>query len=171
MKRFYLTGLLLLLAGFYTATWAQVNWYTPEVRRELGQEVAPGTPAGPPPFQTEEYELKNCRIISGTVAFFDTIATYAQGRVIDATTHKPIKAALIQVSYSCFGQDNSCELKTASTNSQGFFRLGWVGCGGPAGGRANRLLQIKAVGYPLISTQQVNFGGGAYLHIELAARK
>jgi hypothetical protein len=154
MKRtLSLVSLALLLTGCYTRSWVQANWYTPEVRRELGQEVASSTPAEAPPFQTEEYKIKNCRIVSGTVAVFDTIATYAQGRVVDAISHKPIKAALIQVSYSCFGKETLCELKTASTNSEGFFRLVWVGCNGPHGGRSNRPLQIKAAGYPLIITQ------------------
>ncbi len=170
-KILYLTSLALSLAGCYSRSWAQTNWYTPEVRRELGQEVAPGTPAALPPFQTEEYKAKNCRIVSGTVAVFDTVATYAQGRVVDAISHKPIKAALIQVNYGCVGNETLCELKVASTNDEGFFRLGWVGCSGPHGGRSNRPLQIKAVGYPFIATQQVSFGGAAYLHIELAAGK
>jgi hypothetical protein len=170
-KALYLTSLAFFLAGCYTRSWAQANWYTPEVRKELGQESVPGTPAEAPPFRTEEYKLKNCRIVTGTVAVFDTIATYAQGRVVDAVSHEPIKAALIQVSYSCFGNETLCELKVASTNSEGFFRLGWVGCSGPHGGRSNRPLQIKAAGYPLIITQQVSFGGVAYLHIELAAGK
>lgn len=170
-KILYLTSLALFLAGCYTKSWAQANWYTSEVRRELGQEAAPGTPAETPPFRTEEYNLKNCRIVSGTVAVFDTIATYAQGRVVDASSHKPIRAALIQVNYSCFGKETLCGLKTASTDSEGFFRLGWVGCSGPRGGRSKRPLQIKAVGYPLITTQQVSLGGAAYLHIELAAGK
>jgi hypothetical protein len=170
-KTLYLISLTLLLVGCYNRSWAQAKWYTPEVRRELGEEVAPSTLAEAPPFRTEEYKLKNCRIVSGTVEVFDTIATYAQGRVVDAISHKPIKAALIQVSYSCFGNETLCESKTVSTNSEGFFRLGWVGCSGPHSGRSNRPLQIKAIGYPLIITQQVSFGGKAYLHIELAASK
>lgn len=170
-KQFYLMSLLWLLTGFFTISQAQINWYTPEVRRELGQEVAPNTPAIPPPFKTTEYRLKNCRIVAGTVAVFDTIATYAQGRLVDAASHKPIIGASIQVTHSCFRQDNICQIKTAATDSRGFFRLGWVGCGGPLGGRTNRPLQIKAAGYHLIKTQQVSFGGAAYLHIELTAAK
>ncbi|MFD1874388.1 hypothetical protein [Hymenobacter bucti] len=169
-KPLYLISLV-LLTGCYSKSLAQANWYTSEVRKELGQKVVPGTPAEAPPFRTEEYKLKNCRIVSGAVAIFDTVATYAQGRVVDAISHKPVKGALIQVSYSCFGSEILCNLRTASTNSAGFFRLGWVGCGGPHGGRSNRPLQIKAVGYPLVSTQQVSFGGAAYLHIELAPSK
>ena len=162
-------SLLLFLVGFPITSQAQINWYTPEVRRELGQEVAPNTSAIPPPFPTTEYKLKNCRIVAGTVALFDTIATYAQGRLVDAVSHNPITGASIQVTHSCFGQDNLCQLKTATTDSRGFFRLGWVGCGGPLGGQTNRPLQIKAAGYSLIKTQQVSFGGAAFLHIELAA--
>lgn len=168
-KHLYLVSLLWLLAGFSTTSQAQVNWYTPEVRRELGQEVSPNTPAIPPPFRTTEYKLKNCRVVTGTVSYFDTIATYAQGRLVDAIDFKPISGALIEVSHSCFGRDNFCQVKTAITDSCGFFRLGWVGCGGPMGGRANRPLQIKAAGYSLIKTQKVSFGGLAYLHIELVA--
>ncbi len=147
---------------------AQVNWYTAEVRAELGHEVASNTPAIPPPYPAAEYKRKNCRIASTTVAFFDTIATYAQGRVVDAVSHQPIKAALIQVSSSCFGDESICETKVAITDSRGFFRLGWVGCSGPSGGRSNRPLKISAAGYPTISTTRVSFGGLAYLHIELA---
>jgi len=124
-----------------------------------------------PPFQTTEYKLKNCRVVAGTVAYFDTIATYAQGRLVDAASHEPIIGALIDVTHSCFGQNNLCQIKTAITDSCGFFRLGWVGCGGPLGGRTKRPLQIKAAGYSLIKTQKVSFGGLAYLHIELAAAK
>ena len=170
-KQLYLVSLLWLLTGFSTTSQAQVNWYTPEVRRELGQEVSPNMPAIPPPFRTTEYKLKNYRVVTGTVSYFDTIATYAQGRLVDAASFKPIPGALIQVIHSCFGRDNLCQVKTAVTDSSGFFRLGWVGCGGPLGGRANRPLQITAAGYSLIKTQKVSFGGLAYLHIELAAAK
>jgi hypothetical protein len=166
MNQFYL--LLLILVGRSVTSQAQANWYTPEVHKLLGYETVSDTPATPP-FQTTEYKLKNCRIVSGTVAVFDTIATYAQGRIVDAITHKPIKAALIQASYSCFGQESLCGIKTAITDSAGFFRLGWVGCAGPNSGHSNRPLKINAVGYPTISTTQVSFGGVAYLHIELAA--
>lgn len=170
-KQVYLTCLLLILAGYYSTSKAQTNWYTQEVSRELGYEVKRGTPAIPFPFQTWEYKLKNCRIVSGTVAVFDTVTTYAQGWVVNATTYKPVKAALVQVTYSCFGYENLCEVKTAIIDSEGFFRLGWVGCGGPSGGRTNRPLSVKAVGYQPIVTQQVDFGGAAYLHIELSPTK
>jgi hypothetical protein len=166
LKQLYL--LVLFLSQVATSQ-AQANWYTPEVRKELGQEISANTSAIPPPFPTAEYKLKNCRVVAATVASFDTIATYAQGRLVDATSHKPIKAALIQASYTCFGEESRCETRTAITDSRGFFRLGWVGCSGPSGGRSNRPLKITAVGYPAISTAQVNFGGAAYLHIELAA--
>jgi hypothetical protein len=164
LKQFYFLLLFLIHAA---TSQAQANWYTAEVRKELGQEIVANTPALPPPFPTIEYKLKNCRVVAGTVAVFDTIATYAKGRSVDATTNKPIKAALIQAEYSCFGEESHCETKTAITDSRGFFRLGWVGCGGPSGGRSNRPLKIIAVGYPAISTTHVSFGGAAYLHIEL----
>ena len=170
-KQLYLVSLLGLLTGFSTTSQAQANWYTSEVHKELGYEVIPNTPATPPPFRTTEYKLKDCRIVAGTVAVFDTVATYAQGRLVDAVSYKPITGALIQVTHSCFRQDNLCQVKTAITDGRGFFRLGWVGCGGALGGRANRPLQITAAGYSLIKTQKVSFGGLAYLHIELAAAK
>ncbi|WP_198074822.1 hypothetical protein [Hymenobacter negativus] len=97
---------------------------------------------------------------------FDTIATYAQGRIVDINTGKPIKAAVIQTRYSCW---EDCEVKSAAANEAGFFRLGWVGCHGPNGSRSNRPLLIRAVGYQTISTEVIEIGGGSYLHIELLA--
>jgi hypothetical protein len=76
--------------------------------------------------------------------YFDTIATHAQGRIVDITTGKPIKGATIQTSYTCW---EGCDVKTSATNEVGFFRLGWVGCHGLKGPSANRPLLVQAAGY------------------------
>lgn len=100
------------------------------------------------------------------MSVFDTTAAYAQGRIVDTTTGKSIKDATVQISYTCW---EGCDVKLASTNEAGFFRLGWVGCHGLKGPRANRPLMIQAAGYQSISTEAISFGGGTYLHIELTA--
>ncbi len=149
--------LLLLAAG---NTQAQ-KWYTAEVAREVGMEPCDKCVLG----RGDEKPVRvgSGRITPVTMFVFDTIATYAQGRVVDITTGKPIKGALIQTQYTC---REDCGLKTSITNAAGFFRLGWVGCNGPG---ANRPLSIHAASYQTINTTAAEFGAGAYLHIELAA--
>ena len=106
------------------------------------------------------------RITPITMFYFDTIATYAQGRIVDIATGQPIQGATIQTSYTCW---EGCDVKTAVANEAGFFRLRWVGCHGLKSPIANLPLLIQAAGYQPINTEAVSFGGGAYLHIELAA--
>lgn len=106
---------------------------------------------------------------AAAVARFDTIAAYAQGRVVDGRSYRPIRGARVEVTSSCPGHPGSCTVSTAVTDSAGFFRLGWVGCGGPERG-SNRPLRVWAAGYPALTTQQVSVGGLTYLHIELRAR-
>lgn len=158
--------LLFLAVASPIACRAQTNWYTPEVAWQLQQELPANTPASPSPFRTTEFALSACRIRAAQIACFDTIASYAQGRVVNGQTYRPIRGATVEVTSSCYRFPNSCAIRTAVTDSAGFFRLGWVGCGGPEP-RQNRPLRIRAVGYPEVNTQQVGFGGQAYLHIEL----
>ena len=157
---YLIIALLLFRAG---PTKAQV-WLTPEVAREVGHEPCDKCKLG----RGDEKTIKvgAGRITPVTMSYFDTIATYAQGRVVDIVTGKPIKGAFIQTSYTCW---QGCDVKAAATDAAGFFRLGWVGCHGLKGARANRPLLIKALGYQPINTEAVSFGGGAYLHIELIA--
>ena len=139
-------------------------WLTPEVAREVGREPCEKCKLG----RGDEKPVRvgAGRITPITMFVFDTIAAYAQGRVVDIVTGKPINGAFIQTFYTCW---KDCGVKALATNEAGFFRLGWVGCHGLKGGRSNRPLLVQAAGYQPISTEAVSFGGGAYLHIELAA--
>lgn len=161
--------LLLLISAIISAhtSCAQTNWYTPEVAGQLGIGAAADALARPSPFPTQQFKLPNCRIAAAQVALFDTVATYAQGRVVDGRSYRPIAGVTVEVVSRCF--DWPVTTQTAVTDSAGFFRLGWVGCGGPVP-RSNQLLRIQVAGYPLVATQAVSFGGLAYLHIELLAR-
>jgi len=140
------------------------KWYTPEVAREIGRVPCIGCGIGGE--NTKLVKAGNGQITPVTMFYFDTIASYAQGRIVDITTGKPIKGAFIQVQYACW---EGCDQKTAATNEAGFFRLGRIGCHGPKGGRANYPLLIQATGYQTLSTEAAEFGGGTYLHIEMAA--
>ncbi|MCI1188939.1 hypothetical protein MON38_16065 [Hymenobacter sp. DH14] len=156
---------ILVLLSLANQAQAQ-KWFTPDVAREVGV-----VPCGKANCILGRGDEKPVRIGEGqitavTMFYFDTIATYAQGRIVNIVTGKPIKGALIQTSYTCW---EGCDVKMSATNEAGFFRLGWVGCHGLKGPRANRLLLIHAVGYQPINTEAISFGGGAYLHIELAA--
>ena len=155
--------LFLLLFGGVRAQAQHQRWYTREVSRELGRAPCDNCVLGRG--DEKSVELGASRITAVTMFYFDTVATYARGRVVDKLTGKPIGGAVIQVSYTCW---ESGEVKSVTTDQAGFFCLGWVGCHGLKGGRSNRPLQIRAAGYPPISTEAVNFGGGTYLHIELA---
>ena len=151
--------LLLLAAG---NTQAQ-KWYTAEVAREVGMEPCDNCGISHGGETIKSVQVGNGRITPVTMFYFDTIATYAQGRVVDIVSGEPIKGVLIHTQYTCW---EDCGLKTAITNEAGFFRLGWVGCNGPG---SNRPLLIHAASYQTIKTTAVKFGAGAYLHIELAA--
>lgn len=143
----------LLLTASHTR--AQV-WLTPEVAREVGREPCDKCYLG----RGNEKPVKvgAGQITPVTMFVFDTIATYAQGRVVDIRTGKPIRGVVIQTSYTCW---QGCDVKAAATDEAGFFRLGWVGCHGLKGPRANRPLLVKAAGYQSIRTDAVSFGGGA----------
>ena len=143
---------------------AQVNWFTPEVGQQLGIEVSPGRSPG---YVGNTQMVGQSRITSFTIAVFDTVATYVQGRVVNRRTGQPIAGAHLDITYRSLGM-GCCEHRGSTTDTKGFFRVGWVGTTGPAGGRDNRILQIQAAGYPSIQTQKIEFGGAAYLHIELA---
>ncbi|MBJ6108253.1 hypothetical protein JAO73_04475 [Hymenobacter sp. BT523] len=142
------------------------KWVTQEVVREMGYEMC--TRCSIEGDGAKVYALGNGRITPVTLAYFDTVATYAQGRVVDVATGKPIRGAVVQARYTC---REDCGLKTAITNDRGFFRLGWVGCSGPEGGRSNRPLLIRAANYQTVNTAAVAFGAAAYLHIELAQKR
>ena len=141
-----------------------VNWYTPEVAQQLGIAFSPKRV---PNYPATSYTLNKCRVIAFRTAVFDTTATFAQGRIVDAHTHKPIVSTTIQMTFSCFSNGGGSETKVVTTDKEGFFRLGWVGCSGPEGGRSKRIILIQAPSYPIVKTRQVDFGGAAYLHIEL----
>ncbi|WP_305032074.1 carboxypeptidase-like regulatory domain-containing protein [Hymenobacter convexus] len=153
---------LLLAAGHVQAQ----KWYTLDVAREVG--IVPCGKADCILGRGDEKPIKigAGQITAVTMFYFDTTATHVQGRIVDIATGKPIKGATIQTSYTCW---EGCDVKTAAANEAGFFRLGWVGCHGLKSSTANRPLLIKAAGYQPITTEAVRFGGGAYLHIELAA--
>lgn len=162
----HLRLLLLILGGsLHLTSQAQVRWYTPEVGKRIGVEVAPSSV---PTYPLRVYQLGSSRIAALQYAVFDTVATFVQGRVIDKRTGRPVAGASIQVSYRSLGF-GCCEYKAVTADKEGFFVAGWVGTSGPPGGQANRQLQVTAAGYPVVDTQQVAFGGAAYLHIELAA--
>jgi hypothetical protein len=157
-------GRILLALVMFAASHARAQqWYTAEVAKEVKREWCEKCTLG----RGDDKPVKTGagRITPVTMFYFDTIATYSQGRVVDAITGKPIAGAFIQTRYSCW---EDCTVKAGATNKAGFFRLGWVGCHGLKGGRSNRPLLIRAAGYQTISTEAVSFGGGAYLHIELA---
>ncbi len=156
--------LLLLLFGIGIGNAQAQKWFTPEVASEVGREPCDNCMLGRR--ESKLVKVGNGRITPVTMFYFDTIASYAQGIVVDMTTGKPIRGAIIQTRYSCW---KDCDQKTAATNEAGFFRLGWIGCHGPKSGRSNRSLLIQTAGYPTINTEAVDFGGGAYLHIELVA--
>lgn len=157
---FVILSFLLLTTGHARAQ----KWFTPDVAREVGQEPCDNCKLGLG--DAKLVKVGPSQITAVTMFFFDTIATYAQGRIVDVRTGQPIKDAFIQTSYTCW---KGCDVKAAATNEAGFFRLGWVGCHGPKDAKSNRPLMIKASGYQTISTEGIDFGGGAYLHIELAA--
>ena len=108
--------LLLLLAAIQTQ--AQ-KWYTAEVALELGREPCEGCGIGRVREDINSVQVRNGRITPVTMFYFDTIATYAQGRVVDIATGKPIKNAFIQVRYSCW---DDCSVKAAASNETGFFQ-------------------------------------------------
>ena len=153
----------LLLGGMGKAHAQQ--WFTPEVAKEVGQESCGDCSIGG---RHHSIKVGKGRLTAVTLFYFDTVANQAQGRIVDATSGKPIKGAVIQVEYSCWG---SCDSKAAFANEAGFFRLGWIGCHGPIhdpkSGRTDYPLLIQAAGYQTMATQEADFGGGAYLHIEL----
>lgn len=156
--------IFLLLFGGVNEARAQ-QWFTPEVAKEVGQEPCDGCSIG-----RRQYTIKagRGRITAATMFYFDTVANQAQGRIVDATSGKPIKGAVIQLEYSC---RESCDSKVASANEAGFFRLGWIGCNGPVDdskiGRKNYPLLVQADGYQTMTTQNADFSSSTYLHIEL----
>ena len=139
------------------------KWVTTEVAEEVGQAPCKKCVLGNVGGEIIPVQVGKGRISPVTLTYFDTIATYAQGRIVDVITGKPIKGAVIQVQYTCM---TDCSVKTAAANEAGFFRLGWVGCNSS---HSNRSLLTTAVGYQSINTTAVRFGAAAYLHIELAA--
>ena len=155
----YIIIALLLLAGHAHAQ----KWVTSEVAEEVGQLPCKKCVLGNVGRDIIPVQIGKGRISPVTLTYFDTIATYAQGRIVDVASGKPIKGAVIQTQYTCM---SDCGVKTAAANEAGFFRLGWVGCNSS---HSNRQLFITAPGYQSIKTTAAKFGGGAYLHIELAA--
>lgn len=123
-----------------------------------------------PDFDRKIYKLESCQVSAFRTAYFDTIATYAQGRVVDIITHRPLAGVKVQVKYS-HAFNNETQVTTVTSNEKGFFRLGWVGSSGPNGPQSNRWLAAMADGYEPVNTQKVEFGGDAYIHIELAEQK
>ena len=169
MRPFLSLWLLLLLAGGVSLpAQAQQSWFDTDVARQIGIETCAGCPAAN--YRSKAYKLGNCRISAFTLAYFDTTATYLQGRVVDLASGKPLAGAVVQVKFSTSCADG-CALKTGATDAKGFFRLGWVGCSGPGGGLSKRPLSVRLSGYHPVNTQEVEFGGSAYLHVELAARR
>ena len=154
----YIILMLLSLAGH---AYAQ-KWVTTEVAEEVGQSPCKKCVLGNVGRDIIPVQIGKGRISPVTLTYFDTIATYAQGRIVDITTGRPIKGAVIQAQYTCM---SDCGVKTAAANEAGFFRLGWVGCNSS---HSNRPLFITAAGYQSIKTTEVKFGAAAYLHIELA---
>lgn len=153
---------LLLYAGQARAQ----KWFTSDVAKEVGQKPCGNANCVLGRGDERPIKIGPSQMTAVTMFVFDTIATYAQGRIVDITTGKPIAGASIQTSYTCW---EGCDVKKSATNEAGFFRLGWVGCHGPKGPRANRPLVIQVAGYQPISTEAISFGGGVYLHIELTA--
>ena len=156
----FIIFVLLLTAGHARAQ----KWFTADVARELGHATCGKCP--PPHYKEKVFSIGASKVSTIATAAFDTIATYAQGRVVDIRTHQPIKGAIVRVRYTC---GEGCKVKEAATNKAGFFRLGWVGCHGPKGSRSNRPLLVQATGFRPISTEAVGFGALAYLHIQLVA--
>ena len=159
------SGYIIIAVLLFAASHIKAQqWFTPDVAREVGREPCDNCKLGGG--DEKPVKVGPSQITAVTMFVFDTIATYAQGRVVDLGTGKPIKGALIQTSYTCW---KGCNVKVAATNEAGFFCLGWVGCHGVKDARSNRPLLVRVAGYQTISTEVIEFGGGAYLHIELAA--
>ncbi|MBO2032585.1 hypothetical protein J4D99_14400 [Siccationidurans ginsengisoli] len=100
------------------------------------------------------------KISAVTTSYFDTIATYVEGRVIDGATKKPISKAVIHVAYyDC----HSIALKTKEVvcDEKGIFKLGWVGCA------SARLLTVEALGFCTMQTGRVTMGGLSEVIAEL----
>ncbi|GAA4029673.1 hypothetical protein GCM10022409_12400 [Hymenobacter glaciei] len=120
-----------------------------------------------PEFKTVVNHVGNSVVHAKRIAVFDTIATYVRGRIVDKLTHQSIKGAHIATQF-CSAFRTDIETKTATTDENGLFTLGWVGHNGAQGQQSNRLIVIQAPGYENINTTAVAFGASAYLHIELA---
>ncbi|GAB3637442.1 hypothetical protein GCM10027422_30320 [Hymenobacter arcticus] len=100
------------------------------------------------------------KITAVTTAYFDTIATWVEGRIINSETKRPISKAAIHVAYyDCY----TIVLKTQEvlSDDSGFFRLGWVGC------HSARLLAVEAAGYCTMRTGKVDMGGESKVTVEL----
>lgn len=151
------------MLGVQTAAQAQQGWFDADVAREIGIETCATCP--PPNYDIETYRSNGSAFHSVLVAYFDTTASWVNGRIVDRITHKPISGAIIQLRFGDF-QPESCDIKTAATDDKGFFRLGWVGNTGPYKS-ANRQLTIQAENYEPVITDQVNIGALMYLYIEL----
>ncbi len=168
MMHRYLAHTIFVLLLFAAGQAQAQKWYTADVARELGMEPCEDCGIGRIREEINSVQVGSGRITPVTIAYFDTIACYAQGRVVDTTTGQPIKNAIIEVQFSCLEE---CDYKAAATNEFGFFRLGWIGCHGPKGNRANYPLLIRAIGYQTIDTEAVELGGSAYLHVELGVAR
>ena len=155
--------LVIGMLGVQTVARAQQSWFDADVAHEMGIETCATCP--PPDYGIETYRSNNVAFHSVLVAYFDTTASWVNGRIVDLMTHKPISGAIIQLRFGDF-QPESCDVKTAATNDKGFFRLGWVGSAG-AYKSANRQLTIQAENYEPVITDQVKIGALMYLYIEL----
>ncbi|WP_155832838.1 hypothetical protein [Hymenobacter swuensis] len=151
------------LMGVQSIAQAQQGWFDVDVAREIGIETC--ATCAPPNYDIETYRHNGAAFHSVLVAYFDTTASWVNGRIVDRITHKPISGAVIQLRFGDF-QPKSCDVKMAATDDKGFFRLGWVGSAGPYKS-ANRQLTIQAENYKSVMTDQVKIGALMYLHIEL----
>ncbi|GAB2776184.1 hypothetical protein HNQ93_001993 [Hymenobacter luteus] len=150
------------------AAHAQQAWFDVDVANELGIETCATCP--PPSYTPKIYAIGGSRLYSFTTAYYDTTASSLVGRLVDSSTRKPIAGAVVQIRYGDY-REAVCNIKTAATDEKGFFRLYWIGSSGPGGKSQNRPLLIQAAEYQTVNTDQVDMGGQAYLHVELAARK
>ena len=162
----FVCALFLCLWAVASRAQAPVGWFTPEVAREIGIETCCGHV---PSYTFENQRFGRGRISATTLAHFDTIATFAQGRVVDFETHQSVEGATVQAIYRA-AFSTVIETKTVVTDANGIFRLGWVGYSGPKGPKHPRLIMVKAGRYETVEAA-VPFGGSAYLHIGLAPSK
>ena len=160
---------IILAAFLMSFSWkadAQQGWFTPAVAATMGIETCAICPA--PEFETTLSQVGSSTFYVKRLAVFDTIASFARGRIVDKRTHQSIKGARVLIQF-CSVSGTKVESKETLTDENGLFVIGWVGSRGTKGIQSNRLVAIQALGYENISSTAVAFGASAYLHVELAS--